>query len=643
MTLVNQQPSNAKVHTIRVEPQPLLARLCQHGIFLLVLSILIFSPLAFGAVRPWAQGPILLAVGLAAVLWIVRILAVREIPAVFSPLGAPVLVLGTYVIVRYGLSEVEPVARQEALLGLGVVLFFFLMLNHVRHRWHITVLMWVWTALGAVLALYGIFQTVAGSRWGGIFSRYDQYIGRANGTFLQPSQFAGYLQLLFPLAVANSLFSRRSFREKLALFFACLVMSAAMLLSFSRGGWLGWCAALLVIGVYLIRRRGNKFRWAVVGGGMLGIIVIAALVVLHSTREQPVGLGPESETDQPPLWRSAIEIGRRNLWLGAGPGMYQWHYPSVRTLQARPDHAANEYLNIFADYGVVGCILILWIIIAFIPAAIQILDARAKRYSAATPSNRYAFTVGGLAVFIAVLVQAALDVNLHAPANAFTFAAIMAVVLTCGVHLRGADESATHPGEYAALRLKGANKFVLVAALITAVTVLAARSRRSYPSYLSLRQAQQAGSQMDWAKAEKYYLRALRFDPRNFEAAGAFGDFYAARATWNVNVHEREELCDKALRWYLRAYTLNPYGTDILIKTARLYDLLGKSEQAAERFERALQADPNNASYHAQFGLHHLRWGKQDEAIASFLRAHDLDGADPLPELELKRLGKLDS
>ncbi len=638
---MKQQPSNAKVHTIRVEPQPLLARLCQHGIFLLVLFVLIFSPLAFGAVRPWAQGPILLAVGLATGLWIVRILAVHEIPAVFSPLGAPVLVLGTYVIVRYGLSEVEPVARQEALLGLGVVLFFFLVLNHVRHRWHITVLMWVWTALGAALALYGILQVVAGNQWSGVFFRYDQYIGRASGTFLQPSQFAGYLQLVFPLAVANFLFSRRSFRERMALFFACLVMSAAMLLSFSRGGWLGWCAALLIIGVYLIRRRGNKFRWAVVGGSMLGIIVIAALVVLQSTREPPAGFGPERETDRPSLWRGAVEIGRRNLWLGAGPGMYQWHYPSVRTLQAHPDYASNEYLNLFADYGVIGCVLILWIIIAFIPAAIQILEARAKRYSAATPSNRYAFTVGGLAAFIAVLVQAALDANLHAPANAFTFAALMAVVLTCGVHLRGADEGASHPGEYAALRLKGANKLVLVAALITAATVLAARSRRSYPSYLSLRLAEQAKTQMDWAQAEKYYLRALSFDPRNFEAAAAFGDFYAVRATWNA--HEREELCDKALRWYLRAYALNPYANDVLIKTARIYDLLGKHEQANERFTRALQADPNNASYHAQLGLHHLRQGERDEAIASFRRARDLDGTDPLPELELKRLGKLDS
>jgi putative inorganic carbon (HCO3(-)) transporter len=639
---VKQQPTNGKVRTIRIEPQPLLVRVCQHGIFLLVLFILIFSPLAFGAVRPWAQGPILLAVGLATLLWVIRILAAREVPAVLSPLGAPVLVLGTYVIIRYGLSEVEPVARPEALLGLGAVLFFFLVLNHVRHRWHITVLVWIWTILGTGLALYGISQVIAGSEWVWAFPQYDRYIGRASGTFIRPSQFAGYLQLVFPLAAANFLFSRRTFREKVGLFFACLVMSAAVLLSFSRGGWLGWFAALLVLAVYVVRRRGNKFRWAVIGGGALGIIVIAALIGIQSMREQPLGIGPETELYQLPQWRSAVEIGRRNPWLGSGPSMYKWLYPSLRTLQGQPDYASNEYLNLFADYGLIGCGLILWVTVAFVPAAIQILEVRAARYSAATPSNRYAFVVGSLAAFAAALVQASLDLNLHAPANGFTLAAIMAVVLTCGVHVRDADnEDVNRPGEYAALRMKGVNKLVLVTALLVAAALLAMRSRRSYPSYLSLRMAERANIQMDWPKAEKYYLRAAMLDKRNFEAATALGEFYSARATWNAR--ERETLCDNALRWYERALTLNPYASDVLIKMARVYDVLGKRELAAERFDRAFQADPNNASYHAQRGLHYLRWGDRDKALTSFRRAYELGGSNPLPEIELKRLSKIES
>jgi tetratricopeptide (TPR) repeat protein len=440
-----------------------------------------------------------------------------------------------------------------------------------------------------------------------------------------------------------------------------------LLATFSRSYWLGWLASLLVLVAYVIRKRGYKFRWFVIGTGMLVVVIAVAMITAYVLRhrsggsaddpegglslnpellqnlpERPPSIAQAAKGALPPFWKSAIAVGQRNPWLGSGPGMFKWLYPSVRTLQGQPDYASNEYLNLFADYGLIGCVVIFWLIVAFVLTAIQVLEARAARYSAATPSNRFAFTVGGLAAFAAALVQAALDMNLHAPANAFTLAAIMAVVLTCGVHLRDTDDDAVNrPGEYAAMRLKGANKLVLVAALVVAATLLATRSRHSFPSYLSLRLAEHAKTQMNWSQAEKYYRRAIGFDPRNFEAAGAFGDFYAARATWNAR--EREELCDKALRWYHRAHTLNPYAGDVLIKTGRLYDVLGKREQASERLTRALEADPNNSSYHAQLGLHYLRWGDREKAAASFRRAHELGGTEPLPELELQRLGKLDS
>jgi tetratricopeptide (TPR) repeat protein len=177
--------------------------------------------------------------------------------------------------------------------------------------------------------------------------------------------------------------------------------------------------------------------------------------------------------------------------------------------------------------------------------------------------------------------------------------------------------------------------------LVVAAALLISRARKTYPSDLSLRMAERAKEQMNWPEAEKYYLRALAYDPRNFEAAEAFGDFYSARASWNAR--ERNELCNKALRQYQRAYTLNPYAHDILIKIARLYDVLRKPDRATEQLTRALQVDPRNASYHAQLGLHYQRWGDNDKAAASFRRAYELGGIDLLPEIQLKRFGKLPS
>jgi cytochrome c-type biogenesis protein CcmH/NrfG len=75
--------------------------------------------------------------------------------------------------------------------------------------------------------------------------------------------------------------------------------------------------------------------------------------------------------------------------------------------------------------------------------------------------------------------------------------------------------------------------------------------------------------------------------------------------------------------------------------TANPHDALGKRELAGERYQRAIQADPQNATYRAQLALHYQSWGDTDNAVASFARAYELDGDDPVPEIELQRLSKL--
>jgi tetratricopeptide (TPR) repeat protein len=183
------------------------------------------------------------------------------------------------------------------------------------------------------------------------------------------------------------------------------------------------------------------------------------------------------------------------------------------------------------------------------------------------------------------------------------------------------------------------NKVALAAALAIVVLLLASRLRKSYPSDLYLRLARRAGDSSDWDTARERYLQAWKFDRRNFEVSTAIGNLLSARATWNVA--QREKLLDEALIWYERAFTANPYAMDVQIKIARVYDALGKRELAEERYRRAVQADPENASYHAQLGLHALRRGETEDAVASFARGYELGGDDPLPEIELRRLGKL--
>jgi Tfp pilus assembly protein PilF len=637
---VNHRSANRKVRSVGMGPQSLVGHVCQTAIVVLSAVVLAFAPLAFGAVRLWVLGPILAVIGVAGVLWIVRILSSREMPAVLSTLGLPVVALASYGVVRYSLSEVEPIAREPMMQLLGAALLFFLILNNTRHRWHITLFVWTLVASGTFVAVYALAQVLMGGMWVWAFPQYDQYLGAASGTFIRPSHCAAYLQMVFPMATANFLFSRRSFEQKVAIAIASFLIGAALLLTGAPNGWLGWLASVIVLLIYVVKRGGKKSRSLLVGVGLLALLLVAALISLLATSGSIYGLATNESRYGTALWRSGWQIAHANTLLGVGPGMFRWLYPAQRTVQGLVDSPNNEYLSVFTEYGVTGAILVIWVFVAFVLATIQILSIRASRYSASTQSNRYAFAVGGLAAVTAIAVGTIFDSSLHVPANLFTVSAIMAIVLTCGVHPTGKeDDDQELPGRYVPLSLKGLTKIALAVSLAIVVLLLASPLRKSYPSNLCLRLARRCQDRFDWKTAQDRFRQAWEFDPRNFEVTGAIGDFLSARATWDLP--QRDVLLEEALTWYDRSLTANPYAYDLQIKMGRMYDALGKRELAADRYHRAIQADPQNASYHTQLALHYQRWGETNEAIASFVRANELDSDDPVPGIELRRLSKL--
>ena len=638
--MVNHHPNNRRIRSVWTGPQSPVGHVCQTAVVALCTLILVFAPLAFGAVRFWALGPILILIALAGVLWIVRVLSSQEVPVVFSELGPAIIALTAYVVIRYGLSEIEPIACGAMMQALGAALLFFLILNNLRHRWHVTVFVWALVGTGTLVAAYALSQVVLGGIWVWAFPQYSQYLGSASGTFISPYHCAAYLQMVFPIAAANFLFSRRSFEQKVVMMIACLLVITALLLTAAPNGLLGWLASVIVLLVYVIKRGGKKSRWLMIGVGLLGLLLIAVLIGLLAGTDAGRGFTSSGTQSRAILWRSAWEISRGNVLLGAGPGMLRWLYPAQRTLPGVLDSTQNAYLNVFTEYGVIGVVMVFWVLVVFVVGATRILSMRASRYSASTSSNRYAFTVGGLAAVAALTVGSVFDSSLHAPANLFTVVAIMATTLTCGVHPDGkVDDDEELPGRYAPRSLKGLNKLALAATLASVVLLLASRLSKSYPADVCLRLAERDRSRCDWRAAEEHYRQAWSFDHHNFEVARALGDFFSARATWDIA--QRDRLLDEALTWYDRALTANPHDADVFVRMGRAYDALEKRELASERYQRAIQADPQNATYHAQIALHFQRWNDMDNAVASFARAYELDSDDPLPEIELRRLGKM--
>lgn len=310
-------------------------------------------------------------------------------------------------------------------------------------------------------ALLGAYQFVrrAGPEW--------FYIGRfmrAYGTFAQPNPYAGYLNLSLPLGYALLLWSlhsrptgdgaagsgwRRSGRWLPLLLVGWLALvGGALVMSMSRGAWLGLGVAIAAISLLYSRRTAAATA--------LGGLLLAALLILSSANLLPSAISSRlaSITDYVQIvdvrhvdvtdanfavvermahWQAAWGMINARPWLGFGAGNYAAAYPTYALAGWKEPlgHAHNVFLNVWAETGIVG----LAIYIVFLAAALWTCWRAAQRQTralapcaaAATAWFGRAVALGVLGVLLAKSTHEMLD-NLWVHSMGVQVALLLAMV-----------------------------------------------------------------------------------------------------------------------------------------------------------------------------------------------------------------------
>lgn len=132
-----------------------------------------------------------------------------------------------------------------------------------------------------------------------------------------------------------------------------------------------------------------------------------------------------------------------------------------------------------------------------------------------------------------------------------------------------------------------------------------------------------------WTEAEKFYLQAMRLNPRN---PLAFNNL-----AWMTV--ERKGDARKAVEWAGEAVKLSPGSSPFHDTLGWAQRAAGDLPAAARSHQRAISLEPNVASYHYRLGLVLVEMKKPAEAQGAFKRALDLDPKLPQAD-EVRRLLK---
>lgn len=354
--------------------------------------LLIVPAVPFGSLRQVQVS--VMNVGLAEVLvalalgaWLLRMIARQEIRWRWPPLSLPLLAfLGVLLLSSLSALSLQH-SLKEIIKWVEVLALYVMVANELDGRW-MRLLVAVMLGTGALAALHGVYQFLfqVGPEGFVLFGRFM----RAHGTFEQPNPYAGYLGLILPLALGLAIAAALPVAGRVRARAWWLVwaggcgalMLAALIMSWSRGAWLGFAAAVAVLVIAVVVRRGRVAVLLVLAGLVVAYTLLAAglpllppaiverfgdltsYVAFQDVRGAEVTDANFALLERMAHWQSALAMLTDHPWLGVGIGNYEPAYAAYALPQwsVALGHAHNYYLNIAAEAGVFGlaAYLLLW-------------------------------------------------------------------------------------------------------------------------------------------------------------------------------------------------------------------------------------------------------------------------------------------
>ncbi|MGV3774219.1 MAG: O-antigen ligase family protein [Verrucomicrobiales bacterium] len=592
----------------------------EKGILGLILAILVYSPLALGAVRnsEWAivEG---LTVGIMA-LWAVRLWVRPSYRILWAPVCWSVLAFTGFVIYGYETALVEWLARQELLQVLTYAVLFFAILDNCHKQEHTQIILLTLVFVGMGISIYAVYQymTESGMVWW--FSKPVAYAGRASGTYFSPNHFAGFVEMLIPVALGFVFLGRSKALWKVFIGYAALVMIAGLAVSVSRGGWIGAAVGMLILFGVLFFRRETRIPSII----MLSLLILGGVLfgVKSYQAQKRVEDAKGAQHVRSLLWKPAFYIWKDHPWTGVGPNHYDVYFRKYREfwVQTRPVYAHNDYLNTLADYGIIGSAIILSAL-AFLLWGVLKTWKFVKRTNeiANKPSNRSAVALGCACGLAAIAVHSVFDFNMHIPANAMVAITLMAVLTG---HLRFATERHwVNPGwigRISATMLLAAIAWVIVPKI--------------YPAYLHDVQMRQSRTLPASSMERMEMLKQAHLsDPKDPETVIDIAELYRQ---WGSERYEGYEihLLD-SMKWARIGMSLNPLNPYSYLNFGMSLHWLDRHEDAKKYFDKVLELDPENHYLIALYGWHHLQLKNLEEARKWLMKsiAHKQQGNEIAP------------
>lgn len=490
---------------------------------------------------------------------------------------------------------------------------------------------------GGVVALYGILQYIGADPiyWGNV--PFEER--RSFSTFGNPDLLAGYLVLAFPCSIVAFLDdSKRRWLHGISVF----ALSSGLLTAFTRSGWLGALAGLIVLTVLLGRRLRPYWRQLAAVGAAF-VIVLAAMIIYSSTQslnivakfEGAFRLDSGTALGRFEIWKAGLKMMADRPLFGQGLDTYRLaseHFETKRYVQSVTgttvsDNAHNYPIQVGAGAGPLAALFFYGFFIVWLVRMIRV------RKNLGTDSEVLMIT-GGVAAVIGYLATMMLGISIVGASS--TFWLIMGSMAGYVRKAAPEDRIFSTAGVSQELKLIGA----LVMVVLTVISAGLAVSMYIGDTYLVKGLVATSGNP---AEAPANFQKAASLYPGNGRIMSELGQVYlrwAQDAVTRKDDNGFKTYISKAVESFEAAVASEYIEVDYQVFLANSYGYGGDYGKAVDLLDKVLARRPYSVPGHYLYAQFKDRMNQKPEAIAHYELVYELAGTYMNVNTELARLYK---
>jgi putative inorganic carbon (HCO3(-)) transporter len=536
------------------------------------------------------------------------------------------LMLSTFLSINLSKSILGNIGSYEGVVNQSYYLILFFLAPIVfRETKNLGKLLKVIILVSTLIAIYGLSQFFGYDPlpWGW----YTFESRRSFATLGNPVLLGAYLSTVLPISV-YFLLQQRSKKEILFYLCSSLLLTAAVLTTFSRGAWFG-----SLLGISFLIWQVSKEEKEVIRRYLPAVVVIATILVVSFTflagdipslsfakRVKSLTHVGGSLQTRLEIWKSGLEMIAARPLLGSGLETFRLTFPKYETLtyaKLQPtvlaDNAHNFFIQLASTTGLLALLIFLSLII-YVFYQVKFILPQLKRQD-------YLLILGITSGIIAYLAQSLFSVS-AVGVTPFFWVLIGLLHTKILPDLTGWEIRIPNLGQL--------SWTVLALLLVALASFSITRAVNLFTADILFAKAESSAQHGFFQEAASLYERALKLSPSN----NYYQRFYAlSYFNWSV-VEKRKELWQKSLELYQKALKLQPQEIDnytllagALLYGAREYDEKFYTE-AARILRKAITVRPHSASIHRLLGLYYLEKSELALAYAEFWQAVQINPKD---------------